>query len=136
MRRPDRGFTLIETVISIAIFATGIVTLAHLISACITTNATAYHRTIAALVAQQKLEQLRAEPVLGETPASGEYLDGDGAVLCPSAMRCAGAVYLREWSVQSSAIAASAVFIHVRARRASEGSAEVHLISVRPRIGG
>jgi Tfp pilus assembly protein PilV len=136
MRTADRGFTLLETVISIGVFAAGVVTMSHLVSVCVSTNAIAHHRTIATLVAQQKLEQLRAEQVLGEMPVTGEYLDGTGAVLCGRDARCAGAVYLREWSVQGSAVAASALFIHVHARRANDASGGVHLISVRPRVGG
>ena len=84
--------------------------------------------------AQQKLEQLRAETTLDQASRVDEYLDADGAVVCRGPAVCGAAVYLRQWSVQVSEIAAPALFVHVRARRARHGGGEVHLITVRPRV--
>jgi Tfp pilus assembly protein PilV len=134
MRASDRGFSLIEAIITTGLLAGAIVMLAHLITVCAGTNAVAHHRTMAALLAQQKLEELRAEAILNEVPRIDEFLDAEGGLLCPAADACAGAVYLRQWSVQSSAIAPAAVFVHVHARRADSGSGDVDLITVRPRI--
>jgi len=132
MRAAERGFSLIEVIISTGLLAGAIVTLAHLITVCARTNATAHHLTIAAVSAQQKLEQLRSEPTLDEAPRTVEYLDADGAVVCPGASACGGAVYVREWSVRQSAVVPPAVFIQVRVCRAASGARDVHLITMRP----
>ncbi len=134
MRAADRGFSLIEAIITTALLAGAIVTLAHLVTVCAGTNAVAHHRTMTVLFAQQKLEQLRAEVVLDEAPRVDEYLDADGAVVCRGQGLCVGAVYLRQWSIHLSAVAPPALLVHVRARRAQSGGGEVHLITVRPRI--
>ena len=134
MRAADRGFTLIETIIAIGILAGAIVSLGQLVAVCTSTNATAQHRTKSAWLAQQKLEQLRSESTLGATPLTVEYLDPDGTIVCRGELTCPRAVYVREWSVKPSATAASAVFVHVSTRRARDGSGDVHLVTVRPRV--
>ncbi len=134
MRAADRGFSLIEAIITTALLAGAIVTLAHLVTVCAGTNAVAQHRTMTVLFAQQKLEQLRAEAVLDEAPRVDEYLDAEGALVCRGQSSCVGAVYLRQWSIHPSAVAPPALLVHVRARRAQSGGGEVHLITVRPRI--
>jgi Tfp pilus assembly protein PilV len=134
MHARDRGFTLVETIIGTAILTCGVVALAHLMTVCASANMVAHHRTMSALFAQQKLEQLRAEPILDESGLITEYLDGDGAILCHGGSLCGGAVYLREWWVRLSAVAAPAVLVHVHVRRARSGGGDVHLITVRPRV--
>jgi Tfp pilus assembly protein PilV len=130
----SRGFSLIETIISIGVLAGAVATLAHLLTVCVETGAAAHHRSMSALLAQQKLEQLRAETTLDESSRADEYLDADGTVVCHGPELCGAAVYLRQWSVHASEIAATALFVHVRARRARHGGGEVHLIIVRPRV--
>jgi prepilin-type N-terminal cleavage/methylation domain-containing protein len=133
MRPADDGFTLIETIIAIGVLAGAVVVLAQLVAAATGANAAAQQRTHSALLAQQHIERLRSEPVLNEVPESIEYLDGDGGLVCPGETACAGAVYLRRWSVRPSATSPLAVFVHVSTRRARDGSGEVHLVTVRPR---
>jgi prepilin-type N-terminal cleavage/methylation domain-containing protein len=133
MRSAERGFTLIETIVAIGVLAGAVVSLAQLVAVCTGTNAAGQHRTRSAWLAQQKIEQLRSEPVLDATPRTVEYLDPDGTVACPGELPCPRAVYVREWSVQPSATAAAAVFVHVSTRRARDGGGDVHLVTVRPR---
>jgi Tfp pilus assembly protein PilV len=134
MTTAERGFTLIEAIIAIGVFAGALASLAQLVSVCARTNAVAQHRTSSALLAQQKVEQLRAEPVLDETPQTVEHLDINGAVMCRGEMTCNGAVYVRGWSVKPAATAPMAVFVHVFARRARDGSGDVNLVTMRPRV--
>ena len=134
MRLSSRGFSLIETIIAIGVLAGAIAALAHLLAVCVERNATAHHRTMSTLFAQQKLEQLRADTTLDESSRVDEYLDAGGAVVCRGPDVCGAAVYLRQWSVDVSEVAAPALFVHVRARRARHGAGEVHLITVRPRV--
>jgi prepilin-type N-terminal cleavage/methylation domain-containing protein len=134
MRSADRGFTLIETIVAIGVLAGAVVSLAQLVAVCTGTNAAAQHRTKSAWLAQQKIEQLRSEPVLDAVPRTVEYLDPDGTIVCRGEPVCPRAVYLREWSVKPSATAIAAVFVHVSTRRARDGSGGVHLVTVRPRV--
>jgi Tfp pilus assembly protein PilV len=77
------GMSLLETLIASAILATGLLSLAQLLGLATTATAAAGRTTHAALLASQKVEELRAFPVLplgqdADTPAPG---------------------YTREWSV-------------------------------------
>ncbi len=130
----ERGFSLVEVVISTALLAGVIATLAHLLTVCAETNTIAHHLTRAAVHAQQKLEQLRSDPAVNDAPRTVEYLDADGGVVCRGESTCDGAVYVREWSVQPSAIVPAAVLVHISVRRSRNASRDVHLITVRPRI--
>jgi prepilin-type N-terminal cleavage/methylation domain-containing protein len=134
MRTDDRGFTLVETIIAIGLLAGAVASLAQLVAFCTSTYAAAYHRTKSAWLTQQKIEQLRSDPALDATPRTVEYLDPDGTVVCRGELTCPRAVYLREWSVKPSATAAAAVFVHVSTRRVRDGSGDVHLVTVRPRV--
>jgi prepilin-type N-terminal cleavage/methylation domain-containing protein len=78
MRTTERGFSLVEVIISTALVAGAIATLAHLLTVCAGTNAIAHHLTKATVYAQQKLEQLRSGPALNDAPRQVEYLDADG----------------------------------------------------------
>jgi Tfp pilus assembly protein PilV len=77
------GMSLLETLIASAILATGLLSLAQLLGLATTATAAAGRATHAALLASQKVEELRAFPALplgqnADTPAPG---------------------YRREWSV-------------------------------------
>jgi type II secretory pathway pseudopilin PulG len=59
-RRGDAGFSLVETIVATAILATSLVALAQLFAISVKTNAGARNTTFAIVLAQQKIEQLRA----------------------------------------------------------------------------
>ena len=58
--RSDAGFSLVETLVSTAILATALVALAQLFAISAKTNSSAKNGTFAAVLAQQKIEQLRS----------------------------------------------------------------------------
>ncbi|RPI53557.1 MAG: prepilin-type N-terminal cleavage/methylation domain-containing protein [Acidobacteria bacterium] len=134
MRATERGFSLVEVLISTVLVAGAIATLAHLLAVSAGTNAIAHHLTTAAVYAEQKLEQLRSDPALNDAPRHVEHLDADGTLMCTGAPVCGGAVYRREWSVQQSALVPAAVFVHVSVRPATVAARDVHLMTMRPRI--
>ena len=66
----NRGFTLIETLIAIAIFSIGILAVASMQIAAINNNASARMRTEATILASEKVEELMSledynDPLLG-----------------------------------------------------------------------
>ncbi len=61
-RRHHRGFTLIEVLISMTIFSIAILGLAIGASSVMRANQTSYFSTIAVSLAQDKLEELKANP--------------------------------------------------------------------------
>ena len=59
-----RGFSLVETIFAIALLTGALVTLAQLVAAGVHTTAAAQYRTMATILAQQKMEELRGDATL------------------------------------------------------------------------
>ena len=97
--RAEHGFSLLETLVSSTILTAGLLSLAQLLAMAVTANASAGMATYAALLAAQKIEDLRAEPWESLERNTGEfvdYLDRAGATL----EGAAGAPFTRRWSVE------------------------------------
>jgi general secretion pathway protein I len=62
--RPNAGFSLIEVMVAILILGIALTGLVQGISAALASNKESELQTIAALFAQGKIEELRAEPIL------------------------------------------------------------------------
>jgi Tfp pilus assembly protein PilV len=102
------GSTLIEAVVAITILATAVVSLAGLASVAVRTIALTRERTMAAILASQKLEELspasralsQSSPGAARHDEAGfvEYLDAAGAVVGTGAT-ARGVVYVRRWAV-------------------------------------
>lgn len=110
----SRGFSLLEVLVAVTILSTAGWTLAHLFVVAESANRSARTTTVAALLAQQKLEELRAATPspsppgsLGEdVPGYSDSLDGSG--------RSPGTLFTRRWSVDPLPdVAATAVVIQV-----------------------
>ncbi len=85
-RRRHSGFTLIEVLISMTIFSVAILGLAIGASSVMRANQTSYFSTIAVSLAQDKLEELKANPA---SLASGG----------PVTDTTDGVVFTRNWTV-------------------------------------
>ena len=131
MRIEQRGFTLIETIISIGLLTGALVVLAHLAAISVEANATARHRTLATLLAEQKLEQMRAEPVLNDVADAFEHLRAGGEPACEGQVTCAESVYVRRWSIGPVGPSPQAALLRVAVRHIRYG--EVRLVTVRAR---
>lgn len=101
----ERGFTLAEVLVATVLLAGTISALAALIVLAVRVAAGAHEQTTTAVLAAQKIEELRAAfagtvPAAGGSlgtslPGYGDWLDGIGQ---PAAVP-ASAVYVRRWMV-------------------------------------
>jgi Tfp pilus assembly protein PilV len=128
-----RGFSLVETVLAIALLTGALVTLAQLVAAGVHTTAAARYRTMATMLAQQKLEELRGESTLGDVSGAIEHRDADGARVCTTVEPCEAAVFSLRWSIAASTSTAGAVVIRITAAHAHRNYGEVRSFAIRPR---
>lgn len=133
---PERGFSLVESIVAIGVLATALITLAHLMAISVETGALARHLTFTTILAAQKMEQLCAERTLDGAAGEVEYLDSHGRVVCDRAFACAATVhtYVRRWSIASMSSTPDAVLIQVSVAHRRTGQREVRLMSARARI--
>jgi type II secretory pathway pseudopilin PulG len=124
----DDGFSILEALIAIAIVTTAAVSLAQALTVSSRVNAGARVASIAAILAIDKMEQLKAvgwdDPSLQPSPADAlvvdtpgyvEYLDAGGAPLLPqpSGPPPAGTVYVRRWLVDPAQAAPNTLALQV-----------------------
>ena len=118
----DHGFSLVEVLVAVGLMTTAVAMLARLFVLSVETNLTSRHRTYAAVLAQQKLEELRAEAFeasSGYTAVGGvEYLDRSGQVVDVGTDSSGRGVYMRRWTIDPlPADPINAVVIQVEAAR-------------------
>jgi Tfp pilus assembly protein PilV len=128
-----RGFSLVETVVSIALLTGAIVALEQLVAIGIHHSAAASYRTLATIAAQHKIEQLRAAATLDDETGRVEHVDRSGTLVCTTAEPCATASFTVRWSVAPFAFAQGMVLIDVLVSHAHRHFGEVRLVAVRPR---
>ena len=144
----ERGTTLVEALIAIGILAGAVVVLAGLSSVAVRTTALARERSVAALLALEKMEEVcldaassplsPANAWAADTPGHLEYLNSRGGLLAGRR----GAVYVRRWSVTPLPSDANLLAIQVAvapcrtppgAAVCGDAGARVRLASVRSR---
>lgn len=111
MRR-DSGFTLVEVLVATTMIAMAVGGLGYLWSAAAAVNRSAKRSTVAALLAAEKMEQLRAlpfdDPALAASPANALRADAEGYFDVPAQG------YRRRWHVAPlPAYPLNAVVVHV-----------------------
>ena len=146
----ERGFSLLEALIATAILVVALVSLAHLFGLAIRNNIAARSTTTATVLAQQKLEELRALTwaELSQSPASAlqenapgfvDYVDQFGENRGGGADPPAGAIYTRRWAIDPLTASPDTLVIQVRVMRTAVRSAadrlpeEARLITARTR---
>jgi len=132
----QRGFTLIETLVATSLLAGALVALAQFVGAGAQSGAAARARALTALMAEQKMEQMRALP--WATIAAGdttEYLDASGNERCPRALTpCGDAVYVRRWAATPAPFSAGILIIEVEVRLVGKGHGSTTLVTARARM--
>jgi prepilin-type N-terminal cleavage/methylation domain-containing protein len=105
----ERGFSLLETLVAVSLLAVSVCALAQLFAIAVRATADARHASMAAALAEQKLEELR-RPGLPLTPQPATSLDSNTAGLCDfldqygralgtGTVPMAGTIYVRRWSI-------------------------------------
>ena len=134
----QRGFSLVETIIATSLLAVALVTLAQFVGVSMQSGAAARARTATTVMAEQKMEQLRALPwnVIAAMPADGaEYLDAAGNERCVAAsVPCGDAVYRRRWSATPAAFSTGVLIIEVDVRAVGHGHGSTTLVTARARL--
>lgn len=100
MRTAPRGFSLIEVLIATTITVVALVGLAHLFVVASAANRAARIRTMAAMLARDKIEELLAGA--GPSGDGVDFIGARGEWLGDSSPPAA-AVFVRRWSVSSDA---------------------------------
>ena len=128
-----RGFSLIETVLAIGLVIGALVIFAQALAAGVHTTATARYRTLATLVAQQKIESLRSEAALADG-AQVEHFDAAGQAVCAGVEACPAAMFTARWLVKPLASAPSSIVIEMEVGHAHRNYGLVRAVAVRPRV--
>ena len=92
----EKGSSLVEALVAAVIMSTAVVTMAQLLAIATATNQAARSGTVAMIVAEQKLEELRTVPWADLQPASSSTLQQDTNGYFDQV-----GIYTRRWSVES-----------------------------------
>ncbi len=106
----QRGFSLVEVVVAMAIMITATVALAELSIVAVRANRVARSTTVATVLAVQKMEQLQSAgwteltssppDALGQnTDGYCDFLDANGQTLGAGTSPPVGAVFVRRWAI-------------------------------------
>ena len=112
----ERGFSLLETIIAASLLAVALVTLAQFVGAGVRSGAAARARATTTMMAEQKMEQLRALSwaAIAATPGGIDFLDASGGIRCEGATEpCGEAVYARRWSATLASFSTGVLIIQV-----------------------
>ena len=124
----ERGFSLLEALIATSILAVSLVSLADLFGLAIRSNVAARRTTTATVLAQQKLEELRAlawtaltqspaNALQENTPGFVDHIDQFGENRGGGADPPSDAVYTRRWSIEPLPATPDTLVVQVRVMR-------------------
>jgi prepilin-type N-terminal cleavage/methylation domain-containing protein len=134
----QRGFSLVETIVATSLLATALVALAQLVGAGVQSGAAARARAATTLMAEQKMEQIRALPwavVAAMPPDVTDYLDAAGNERCVGAsIPCGDAVYVRRWSAAPASFSGGVLIIEVDVGLVGKGHGGTMLVTARARM--
>lgn len=117
---------------AIGLVTGALVALSQLVATSVHATAAARYRTLATLIAQQKIEYLRGEATLADGTAV-QHFDDSGRVACDTLQACPTAVLTVRWSIETFVRAPSTVLIDVEATHAHRNYGAVRLFAVRAR---
>ena len=129
----ETGSSLVEAIVAALILATGVIAMAQLLSIAIASNLTARGRTVAMILAQQKIEELQTGDLSTASLEAVEHLNGFGAIVGRGSEPPPQAVYTRRWSVAPATSGAEAAVVRVRVTVRGSGRTYVSLTAVKAR---
>jgi prepilin-type N-terminal cleavage/methylation domain-containing protein len=122
--RAEQGFSLIEVIVATGVLCTAAVALLSLFLASADAMLAARHRTVAAMLARAKLEELRSDPEVARLGATGEdIVSASGAAEADT-----NGAYRRQWAVAPSA----AMPEHLLVARVEVTSTAARRVDVQP----
>jgi prepilin-type N-terminal cleavage/methylation domain-containing protein len=134
----QRGFSLVETIVATSLLGVALVSLAQLVGVGVQSGAAARARAQTTLMAEQKLEQIRAMPwaEIAATPGNvTDYLDAEGNTRCVGATAaCGDAVYVRRWSATPAVFSTGVFIIEVDVQLVGRGHGSTTLVTARARM--
>ena len=131
MRNATRGFSLIEVLIATTIVVVALAGLAQVFVITTAANNGSKARTVATILAQERLEELLASD--GTVGGGTDFVDARGQRLGAGGSPPRGTAYVRQWSVEpvtESAQGAAVLQVWVTL---STGGEAVRLVGVKPR---
>ena len=127
------GFSLVEVLVATSVLAVGLVSLVQLALLAQAANRSAALVTVAAMLAQNKMEQLRGSSWPDASESCCEYFDVHGGGLPGGAGPPVGTAFVRRWTIEPvAAFPDSARVLQVWVTPVS-GAAPVRLVSIRSR---
>jgi Tfp pilus assembly protein PilV len=129
------GSSLIEVLVAMLVFVSGVLGMAQLFLIAAASNAASRDATVAATLAAQKVEQLLSSELVDAVDLV-EHVDGTGRVVGTAESPPPQAVYTRRWSIES--LSPDTVAIRVRVgrsdrREAGRMSGETRVLTIRQR---
>ena len=106
----QRGFSLVEVVVAMAIMITATIAVAQLSIVAVRANRVARSTTVATVLAVQKMEQLQSagwtelttspsDALVHNTNGYCDFLDRNGRTLAAGTSPPVGAVFVRRWAI-------------------------------------
>ena len=136
MKTRADGFSLVEVMVATCVLAVGLVSLVQLALLAQAANRSAALVTVAAMLAQNKMEQLRGSSWPDASQNCCEYFDVHGGALPGGAGPPVGTAFVRRWTIEPvAALPDAARVLHVWVAPA-RGAAPVRLVSIRSRRTG
>lgn len=133
MNSRAEGFSLVEVMVATCVVAVGLVSLVQLALLAQAANRSASLVTVAALLAQNKMEQLRGFDWPDASDNCCEYFDVYGGGLPDGGGLPVGTAFVRRWTIEAvAALPESARVLQVWVTPA-RGAAPVRLVSIRSR---
>jgi Tfp pilus assembly protein PilV len=130
----EGGFSLVEVLVAACVLAGAVAALLHVFIFATGAHADAHSVTVAAILATQKMEELRATESPSELTDAVDYADARGVVLADGV--AAPRFYERRWTIQPSSIVTGALLVTVTVARSQvRGAGTVRLITLRSRPG-
>jgi Tfp pilus assembly protein PilV len=134
----SRGFSLVETLIATTLMAGALASLAQCVGAAAQSGAAGRTRALAALMAAQKMEQMRVvswDAIASAPVPVTEFLDASGQLRCPDAIApCGDAVFVRKWSAAPAPFSTGILIVEVDVRPVGDGHGSATLVSARGRM--